>query len=83
MTSPDRTVHCTIVLVGGERIEYVRYARSGKWWREDGGKRIPITLADAVDAASIERPAIIWHEGVPGGRIFDARVRANRKALSE
>ena len=80
MIDQDRTVHCTIVPISGGRIEYVRYNRSGKWWREDGGKRTPIKLADAVAAASEVRPAVIWHEGRPGGMQFDAKVRKAREA---
>ena len=79
----DRTVHCTIIPVGGGRIEYVRYDRAGKWYREDGGRRTQITLADAVKAASQNRPAVIWHAGLPGGRAFDAKVRAARTRPSE
>ena len=73
-----RTVHCTIVPVGGGRIEYVRYDRAGKWYREDGAKRTRVTLADVVKAAAQDRPAVIWHEGRPGGRAFDAQVRRAR-----
>lgn len=74
----DRTVHCTIVPPGGGWIEYVRYDRSGKWYREDGGRRTRITFAAAVAAASQTRPAVVWHEGMRGGRLFDARVRKAR-----
>lgn len=76
----DRTVHCTIVPVGGGRIEIVRYDRSGKWRREDGNSRSPLTLAQAVLYAEVDRPAVIWHEGLPGGRAFDAAVRKARAA---
>lgn len=77
--SDDRTVHCTIVPVGGGRIEYVRYDRGGRWFREDGGKRTRIRLAEAVNAAAQDRPAVVWHEGRPGGRAFDAKVRRARE----
>lgn len=76
--SYDRTVHCTIVPVSGGRIEYVRYDRAGKWYREDGAERTRIALADAVKAAARDRPEVIWHEGRPGGRAFDAQVRKTR-----
>jgi hypothetical protein len=78
----DRRVHCTIVPHSGERIEYVRYNRSGKWYREDGGRRTRITIADAVAAASQVRAAVIWHEGLPGGTQFDAKVRKARQVAS-
>lgn len=80
MTGIDRVVHCTIVPYGGGRIEYVRYDRSGHWYREDGGRRTKITLNEAVAAAAEDRAAVVWHEGKPGGRIFDARVRKARAA---
>lgn len=82
----DRLVYCTIAPVSGGRIgciEYVRYGRSGTWWREDGGRRghrAQIRLIDAVKAASSTRPNVIWHEGLPGGKIFDSRVRRARSA---
>ena len=78
MSRDDRRVHCTIVPVSGGRIEYVRYDRSGKWWRESEGRRTPIKIAEAVAAASQVRSAVIWHEGVPGGTQFDAKVRKAR-----
>lgn len=76
---PDRRVHCTIVPpTGGPRIEIVRYERAGKWWYESGKQREPLTLKKAAKFASDERPAVIWHEGVPGGSRFDALVRQAR-----
>lgn len=77
--SDDRTVHCTIVPIGGVRIEIVRYDRSGKWWYESGGTRTRLNLAAAVHYCE-DRPAVIWHEGRLGGRIFDAKVRKMRAA---
>lgn len=76
----DRRVHCTISTYDGARIEIVRYDRAGRWYYEHSiGYRRGITLAEAVGFASSVRPAVTWHEGVPGGRTFDARVRAARK----
>lgn len=75
----DRTVHCTTVPASGERIELVRYDRSGKWFYESGPTKRHVTLAEAV-AMCDNRPAVIWHEGRPGGRMFDARVRSARAA---
>ena len=76
--SDTRTVHCTVIPIGGGRIEYVRYDRAGKWYREDGGRRTLITLAEAVEVAASNRSAVIWHEGRPGGTRFDAQVRKAR-----
>lgn len=76
--SNDRTVHCTIVPVGGGRIEIVRYDRAGKWFYESGDVRKPLVLSEAVKYASDKREAVIWHEGVPGGKLFDAAVRRAR-----
>jgi hypothetical protein len=78
MNDHDRTVHCTIVPISGGHIEYVRYDRAGKWYREDSGRRTLITLAEAVTAAAQTRPSVIWHEGKPGGTMFDAKVRKLR-----
>lgn len=77
----DRRVHVTIVPFDGDRIEIVRYDRAGKWWYESGGVRRPLTLAEAVRFAE-DRPAVIWHEGRPGGKVFDARVRLLRSGVS-
>lgn len=77
MPDIDRTVHCTIVPMSGERIEIVRYGRAGKWWYEDGARRKPLTLDEAVEFCK-DRAAVIWHEGLPGGKTFDARVRRMR-----
>lgn len=57
-----------------------RYEKSGKWYREEGHSRRPVKLAAAALYAVDERPAVIWHEGTPGGRIFDAKVRTLRAA---
>ncbi|GLU91329.1 hypothetical protein Agsp01_35840 [Agromyces sp. NBRC 114283] len=77
----DRTVHCTIVPIGGGRIEIVRYDRSGKWFYESGATRWRLTLDEAASMAD-DRPAVIWHEGRPGGLMFDARVRRMRASSS-
>ncbi len=71
----DRRVHLTIVPAFGERIEIVRYERAGKWFYESGRERRMISLREAVGFAE-NRPGVIWHEGRPGGAMFDARVRA-------
>lgn len=74
----DRRVHCTI---GDGLGEIVRYDRAGRWYYEHyNGLRFRISLNDAVAYAAIVRPDVNWHEGVPGGRIFDARVRSARKS---
>ncbi|WP_413354062.1 hypothetical protein [Microbacterium sp. 1P06AB] len=82
-TRNDRTVHCTVIPIDGGRIEIVRYDRSGKWYREEGDRRRPLTLGQAVLYAEVDRPAVIWHEGRPGGRAFDAMVRRARLIAAE
>ena len=77
----DRTVHCTIIPIGGGRIEIVRYDRSGKWFYESGATRRMLTLDEAAAMAD-DRPAVIWHEARAGGRMFDARVRRMRASNS-
>jgi hypothetical protein len=77
----DRTVHVTINLAG-DQIEIVRYDRAGKWWLERAtGYRRRLSLADAVAYAK-ESSNVIWHEGAPGGRMFDAWVRQMRGRAS-
>lgn len=80
---PDRTVHCTIVPLGGGRIEIVRYDRAGKWYYEstNGSRKMRrlITVAEAVEFAADTRPAVLWHEGRAGGLMFDAKVRRARQ----
>lgn len=74
----DRRVHVTIVpSTGGPKIEIVRYERSGKWYYESGLQRRHLRIVEAVDFAK-DRPAVIWHEGLPGGMYFDAQVRRLR-----
>ena len=79
MSDDPRRVHVTVVPIGGGRIEYVRYDRSGKWYREDGDRRTLIKIGDAVDVASSGRASVVWHEGLPGGWQFDAKVRRARQ----
>lgn len=76
-TRQDRTVHLTIVPATGDRIEIVRYDRGGKWRYESGDMKRSLTLKEAVDFYS-NRPAVIWHEGLPGGLAFDAAIRRLR-----
>lgn len=79
----DRTVHVTIVPGSGERVEIVRYDRSGKWYYEshNGRRKMRrlLKLHEAVKFAE-DRPAVIWHEGRVGGRAFDSAVRRLRGA---
>lgn len=64
-----------------ERI--VRYDREGHWYIEgdlDGGWREKTTLPHAVERAlQLEQMGGTIHFGLPGGRLFDKRVR-DRKA---
>lgn len=59
--------------------QVVRYDRAGKWRLHHEGHRYPIDLRRAVLFATA--PGAIWHEGRPGGRTFDARVRATHARL--
>jgi hypothetical protein len=73
---PDRTVHATTL--HGKQI--VRYDRAGKWYLEDppGRWRVRISLATAVcEAAQFGSYVYL---GKPGGKRFDAAVRAASKA---
>ncbi len=77
----DRTVHVEILPIGGGHVEIVRYDRSGKWFYENKDhltKRRRLTLVEAAGFARVDRPALIWQEGKPGGRAFDAAVRRLR-----
>ena len=76
----DRVVHATIAPVSGPRIEIARYDRTGKYYYESGKERRQIKVAEAVAFAVPQRPAVIWHEGAPGGTRFDAAVRKARGA---
>lgn len=74
----DRRVHAVIVPnTGGSMIEIVRYDRAGKWWYESGEQRRPLSIKEAASFVQ-NRPAVIWHEGIPGGQRFDAEVRKLR-----
>lgn len=71
----DRTVH-GYTFDGGE---IVRYDRSGKWWIEhtDPRRLIParqVTVRVAVREALWNGNRAIL--GLPGGRAFDAKVKA-------
>ena len=69
----DRRVHADLA----DGSEVVRYERAGKWFREwpDSGlfPTKPIALGEAVALAC--EPSAQVHLDVPGGRVFDARVR--------
>jgi hypothetical protein len=72
--SGDRTVH------GRTRTgsEIVRYDRAGRWWLEAPGKRLPLNVHFAADLAAKHE----FFPGLPGGRRFDALVRARRGELA-
>lgn len=69
----DRTVHA-IAADGGE---VVRYDRAGKWYLEygDSARRRELSLNAAASLA--RRPGAQMFTGRPGGRSFDAKVRAH------
>jgi hypothetical protein len=73
----DRMVHAKTHSGG----EIVRYDRAGKWYLEQPGfPRLPVSVSEAAGVAVVnERHAggTIFL-GKPGGRSFDARVRARR-----
>lgn len=82
--SDTRRVHCTIIpSTGGDRIEIVRYDRAGAWYYESGKQRRRLTLAEAARFASDLRPAVVWHENIPGGSRFDSAVRKARTNREE
>ncbi len=64
----DRRVHA---IVGSAKI--VRYDRAGKWYYEEGGSCKLLTISEAVEFVSDKRQ---WRPGVPGGLVFDRRVRS-------
>lgn len=70
----DRTVHAKTRF--GEEI--VRYDGPGKWYAERPSYRRPLTLDEAVELVTWG-DKIYW--GRPGGRMFDARVKAYFFAL--
>ena len=80
----DRTVHAYGRTDAGTSFEVVRYNKAGKWYCElRGDNRRPISLTVAVDlGVHIARTGtgqVFWN--VPGGKQFDARVRADLKRL--
>lgn len=69
----DRTVHG--LTIGGKEI--VRYNRAGKWCVEGGGIRQSLTVNEAARLAAIGN----FSPGLPGGNLFDARVRKFRAEM--
>lgn len=78
----DRRVHAT-----NADWEVVRYDRAGKWYMEwcgdpddyRVGVRHRCTVDEAVSAAV--RLQMVLHLDLPGGRTFDAKVRAHRSRV--
>lgn len=65
----DRQVHG----ISADGHQIVRYDRAGKWYLEGPtATRKQITLTEAAQLAAHGTP----HLDKPGGRTFDARVRA-------
>lgn len=77
MTRQDRTVHARI-----GAAEIVRYETAGKWYLEAPATLLP-TRRTLLDLAWAARLAATWADdggevflGLPGGKMFDAKVRA-------
>jgi len=70
---PDRRIHASLP----DGSEVVRYDRAGKWFHEGPGLRSRLTLGQAAILAS--SPGAIVRSGVPGGGLFDLRVRKARE----
>jgi hypothetical protein len=58
-------------------VEIVRYDRAGKWYAEQDGHRSHISVSKAVAVARYlldnDRGEVFF--GLPGGAMFDAKVR--------
>lgn len=65
----DRKVHAKLA---GDAV-IVRYERAGKWWYEKGEDRFSQSIETAVQFVSNPQQ---WMEGVPGGSVFDRKIRA-------
>lgn len=76
----DRTVHAE----AGE-WKLVRYDRAGKWYEEYEPDRMRPAREISVRLAAILaiRYGAEIHEGLPGGRVFEARVRELRAKEAE
>lgn len=73
----DRTIHARL-----DGTHIVRYDRAGKWYAErEDGTRSPLTLDDAVHLAT--RFGAYVYLGQPGGKAFDAKVKAKVAPASE
>jgi hypothetical protein len=70
---PDRRIHAELP----DGSEVVRYERAGKWFHEGPGLRVRLTLGQAAILAT-SRGATV-RSGVPGGGLFDLRVRKARE----
>ena len=72
----DRTVHGHTM--NGHEI--VRYDRAGKWYVEpQDDKRLAVTVIHAASLAALGD----FTPGLPGGKRFDALVRARRASLAQ
>lgn len=61
-------------------MEIVRYDRTGKWYKEiEGLPRVKLTVDEAVEQATL--PWMIWHPNLPGGTLFDSRVKKRLAGL--
>jgi hypothetical protein len=70
-TNLDRTVHATT----SDGVQVVRYGRAGKWYAEQDRphRQRHIAFMEAVRLA--KKPGSTVNLGLPGGGLFDARLR--------
>jgi hypothetical protein len=73
---PDRRIHAQLP----DGSEVVRYERAGKWFHEGPGLRTKLTLGQAAILATSH--GAIVRSGVPGGGLFDLRVKKAREEQS-
>jgi len=69
----DRRIHAQLA----DGTEVVRYERAGKWFHEGPGLRTRLTLGQAAILATSQGALV--RSGLPGGAMFDLRVRKVRE----
>jgi hypothetical protein len=80
----DRVVHASAPTEVGTTIEIVRYDRQGRWYQEFGAvrERIANVHEAAQRAVDLEASGGTIHQGLPGGRHFDAKVAGAKGRMS-